>query len=208
MGALDRMSARRRPLQGLAASADSADVSLLYALAHALYSFLDASPPLLLCLLYNAIVIIPLVLLHEYGHAVAASSLLGVSVEVSFGTAGQVAQFRLGQIVATVNAVNDPLGVGGQASFDASRATARDIVWIAVAGPLTSLAGTVFTALLLSTTPRHGVAHDLLWAATLTGVLATLNIVPFTYRQRRGGPLIRTDGRLALDALRVILALR
>jgi hypothetical protein len=50
------------------------------------------------------------------------------------------------------------------------------------------------------------VVHDLLHAATAVGVLAVLNLVPLTLRERRGGPAFQTNGRLALDALRVVRA--
>lgn len=76
-----------------------------------------------------------------------------------------------------------------------------------MAGPAVSLAGTVATALALSAVPS-GVLHDVLWVATGTGAVCVLNLVPLTIEQRRGGPVWRTDGRLALDALRVMRELR
>ncbi len=35
-----------------------------------------------------------------------------------------------------------------------------------------------------------------------------LNLIPFEYQERRDGPRLRTDGRLAPDAIRVARALR
>ncbi len=106
-----------------------------------------------------------------------------------------------------INALEQPNHASGAAEFDASHATARDVLLIAVAGPAASLVGTVLTAWALSAAPESGVFHDLLWAATLGGVFGVLNIVPLTLQERRGGPSFRTDGGLALDALRVARAL-
>ena len=63
----------------------------------------------------------------------------------------------------------------------------------------------------LSTRPLRelGVLHDFLWAALLGGVFAVLiNLVPFRAEERRGGPLVESDGRLALDAFKAARALR
>jgi hypothetical protein len=91
--------------------------------------------------------------------------------------------------------------------FDASRATIRDVLLIALAGPAASLAGTVISAWALSAASPPGVVHDLLWAATLTGVFGVLNLVPLRLQEGRTGPTFRSDGRLALDALRLARAL-
>jgi hypothetical protein len=98
--------------------------------------------------------------------------------------------------------------VDGVAEFDATDATARDVLLIALAGPAASLVGTMLTAWALSACSPSGVLHDLLWAATLGGAFAVLNLVPITFQEQRDGPPVRTDGRLALDALRVARALR
>ena len=114
---------------------------------------------------------------------------------------------RLGEITVSLNALSEPGRLGGYAEFDDSRATARDVVLIAVAGPAASLVGTVFTAWLFSGAPA-GTLRDVLWALTLAGVFGVLNLIPFSFQERRDGPSLRTDGRLALDALRVVRALR
>jgi hypothetical protein len=134
----------------------------LYAIADAIVRFMDASPPLPVSLVYLAIAAIPVTLLHELGHAVAARRLLGGDVDVSIGTTGKLAELQLGRIALDINALADPSRTSGAAEFDASRATARDM----------------------------------------------LNLVPLRLQERRDGPSVRTDGRLALDALRVARALR
>ena len=95
------------------------------------------------------------------------------------------------------------------AEFDATRATARDVLLIALAGPAASLAGAVTTGWALSAGSPSGVLRGLLWAATLGGVFATvLNLIPFRFREGRDEPTLRTDGRVALDALRIARAVR
>jgi hypothetical protein len=68
--------------------------------------------------------------------------------------------------------------------------------------------GTILTAWALSATSNAGVVSNLLWAATFAGAFGVLNLVPLRFQERRDGPALRTDGRLALDALRVARALR
>jgi hypothetical protein len=82
------------------------------------------------------------------------------------------------------------------------------VLLIAIAGPAASLVGVVLTARGLSACAPAGVVHDLLWAATLGGVFGVLNLVPLSFQERRDGPAFRSDGRVALDALRVGRAVR
>jgi hypothetical protein len=182
-------------------------MGLLYSLAESILLFMDSGPGLPMTLLCLVIAGIPVTLLHELGHAIAAHRLLGSEVEVSIGTVGKVAEMRLGEVAVSVHALSDPSRIGGSAEFDASRATARDVLLIALAGPAASLIGTFGTAWLLGQT-SPGVLHDILWTATLAGAFAVLNLIPIRLQERRNGPVVRTDGRLALDALRVARALR
>jgi Zn-dependent protease len=183
-------------------------VDWLYSIAGAVVGFMDAGPGLPVSLLYLAFAAIPVTLLHELGHAVAARRLLGGDVQVAVGSVGKIAGVRLGQVALAVNALSHPGRAGGSAEFDASRATARDILLIALAGPAASLAGTVLTAWALSAASPSGMLHSVLWAATFAGAFGVLNLVPLTLQEGRDGPPLRTDGRLALDALRVARAWR
>jgi hypothetical protein len=183
-------------------------VELLYDAAQAITGFMDSSPPLPVALLCLAIAAIPVTLVHELGHAMAGRLLLGSDVEVRVGHAGKMAELRLGQVAATVHVLSQPGRLGGATTFDDSRARVQDVLWVAVAGPLASLAGLVLAAILLSTAPTTGLLHDLLWAAVLGGAFGVLNLVPFAFQERRDGPPLRTDGRLALDALKVARELR
>ena len=183
-------------------------MDLIYELGAAFQDFMDASPGALLGLVLIWVVGLPFVLLHELGHGVAAVLLLDEDAELAVGTTAELASVRLGRISVTLNALSDPRSPAGVAEFDDARASARDVVLIALAGPAVSLLGTVATAWAMSAV-GPGVVHDLLWAATAWGAVLAFNLVPMTLTKRRGGPTtFKSDGRLALDALRVVWALR
>jgi len=169
---------------------------------------MDAGPGGIAVLAYLAIATVPVTLLHELGHALVATRRLDTDVELSVGSAGRIAEARLGRINTRVNALQRPDRLGGSVMFDAGRATAHDVLWIALAGPFASLIGTVVAAWLFAHGPDSGAIHNLLWAMVLGGVFGVLNLVPLELEERRSGPRVRTDGRLALDALRVARALR
>jgi hypothetical protein len=183
-------------------------VDLPYNLADWIYGLVRSGPPFPRDLLWIVLAGIPVTLIHELGHAYAARRLLGTEVEVSVGNAGRLAEVRLAGITATIKALPHPGRAAGYASFDASRARASDVVWIALAGPLASLAGLVVSAGLFSVGPAAGVLHDLLWGIVFTSVGGVLTVIPFVFQERRDGPRLRTDGRLALDALKVIREVR
>jgi hypothetical protein len=171
--------------------------------------FMKSGPPLVLALIYIAITSMPVVFLHELGHAVAARRLLGGSVHISAGNAGRVAELRMGQITASINALSSHHQVAGYAEFDATRATARDVVLIALCGPLASLLGLLLLIPLYSAATPGTIGHGVVWAAVaMSGFLVLLNLVPLNFQDRRGAPVERTDGGLALDALKVIWQLR
>jgi hypothetical protein len=198
---------RRDYLERAAPAADLLGVDLLYDLLEAFVRFMNAGPPFPLDVLYLVVAAVPVVLVHELGHAIAARRLLGAPVTVSVGGAGKLAELRLGEVAITVKALSHPGRAAGVAEFDASRATARDVLLIALAGPAASLLGTVLTAWAFSVTAGSGAPNHLFMAATLAGAFGVLNLVPISFQERRGGATVRTDGGLALDALRVARAL-
>lgn len=183
-------------------------MDLLYDLAAAMLTFMRSDPNFPVVLLYVALAGIPVTLLHELGHAMAARAQLGAEVHVSVGSTDKLAELRLGQIAMSINALSHPGRAAGSASVDDARATAEDVLWIALAGPLASLGGLVLTWVLYSAAPATGIAHDFLWAAVGTGVFGVLNLIPLEFQDPRDGPRLRTDGRLAIDALRVSRELR
>jgi hypothetical protein len=176
----------------------------LYGPVAAVEAYAEESPGLLTALAWLAIVAIPATLLHELGHALAALALLDTPVGVAVGSFGKVAELRLGQIAAA----GAPAGAAAQSStHDAARAEARDILWIAVAGPALSLAAMLASLAALSLAPAQGAAHDLFWAAAIANAVAVLHLLPVKLQDRPGGATLLTDGRLALDAARTLRAL-
>jgi hypothetical protein len=171
--------------------------------------FMKSAPLLPITLIWLAVAAIPVTLLHEWGHALAARRLLGGEVKVSVGNAGRVAEIRLGQIATSINACSSPTRFAGQATFDGSHATARDVVRIALAGPLASLFRFLAVLPLYSATAPGTVAHGFLWALVFESAFGVLlNLIPFTIQNGRGSPKRRSDGGLAFDALKVIGQLR
>jgi hypothetical protein len=60
----------------------------------------------------------------------------------------------------------------------------------------------------LSSTPPGSVAHAVLWGCTMWNVLAVANVIPFALHDAVGLVRFRSDGRQALDAAKVLAALR
>lgn len=182
---------------------------MLYELAERIVAFMDDSPSFPWFLTWTFVAGFPLILLHEFGHAVAAYLLLGAEVEISVGSSGKIMERRLGPFAVTIKTFRKPGGAAGLAQFDTSRATARDMLCIALAGPLASLAGLAVVLALYSAGGHTGVVHDLLWAAVGFSIGVTLlNLIPFKAAADGSSPGLESDGRQALDALRVMWALR
>ena len=165
-------------------------------------------PGLLMGMLYIAIVGLPLILLHELGHAMVAARRLDADVEVTVGNAVKIAQVRLGQVNASLHAFQNPLGTVGSASFDASRARAEDVLWIALAGPAVSVLCFVGVIAAYSVAPVDGVVRDVLWAGVVVTVYGILNVIPYKLRDLGQSAPQPSDGWLARDALRVLRELR
>lgn len=179
----------------------------LYDIADALAAFMDSGPGFPKVLLHAAITTIPVTLIHELGHAIAARRLLDTPVSVAIGSIGEIARVRLGEISMSINAIGSP-GVAGSAEFDAADAGARDILYIALAGPAASAAGLIVSVWALSMTSSGGFLHGVIWTTVLGGAFCVLNLIPFRYQDSRNAPIHQSDGRLALDAARTLRALR
>lgn len=173
---------------------------LLDDVATAFAHFMSGAPPLALLVVLCPVAGMAVVLVHELGHALMAHSLLGTPVRVTVGRHARFAGMQLGKVELERNAAGRLSGPGGAAQL---AARARDVVWIALAGPAASLAGTLLTAAVLATTQPGGIVHAAAWTATCAGVVAVLfNLIPAQSVEPTGARL-RSDGRLALDALRV-----
>lgn len=163
------------------------------------YAFMQSMPSMGLWLVCSALVAWPLLLVHEMGHAWAARRFVGGDVEVTLGAGHLLAEAQLG-------AVKLRLGLPverGSATFD-GHVTARDALLIALAGPLASAAGLVVCAVLYAAGPHDGFIGGLSWSATLGSLFGVLNLVPLTLVEGSGGRTTRSDGAIALDALRAM----
>jgi peptidase M50-like protein len=171
-------------------------------------SFIGSAPRMPLAVVYLVAVGVPVVLLHELGHALVAARRLGGPVHMSVGRTGARLSAHFRRLTMAVGALPHPTGVGGYTSFASSRASARDLLLVALAGPAASLLGFALAVMALAVAPASGVAHDVLWAAAVTNLAGVLNIVPLELRERREGPRFRTDGQFALRAMRAVRAFR
>jgi len=170
---------------------------------------MDNQPGLVDWMLAQLIVLPLTVLLHELGHAVMATlrAQPDVRLEVGFGPIAW--RGRLARIDMAVHPLVVPAGMGGAVSFDATRASATDVLLVALAGPVTSLIGTVIAWTWFVSTPEDAWISPLLAVAAATGLFVTiLNVVPLSIRDRNGAVVWRTDGWHALSAARVLISLR
>jgi hypothetical protein len=170
-------------------------------------NLMDSGPPLGWALLSIVVCMVPVTLIHETGHAIAARRLLGSSVQIAIGSYGEFARVRLGEISLSLNAIASPFRAG-YAEFDVSEAYARDILLIALAGPAASAAGVVLSATALAIAPAHGIVHGLLWAMTCLGFVAVLNLIPLSFQDGPDDDVHETDGWVVVRAARTLYALR
>jgi hypothetical protein len=142
----------------------------------------------------------PLTMLHELGHAVVARRLLPGTVRVTVGHGEARWEFALRGIDFQLSPVHPFAVPAGVCSYDGSSASARDEVAVALAGPAATLAGLVLTVVVLGQT--GGLLHTIAWVAVLGETLGLcVCLAPITLNDRHGRHW-RSDGRVALDALR------
>jgi hypothetical protein len=184
-------------------------VGVLHALALTINDFMNASPAFPVGILYLAVACIPVTLLHELGHATVVRHRLGGEVQITVGSAVKIAEFRLGEISASIHAFERPDRVAGIVRFDATSATPADIAWIALGGPIASLIGLLWAIPFYNIVPRAGIVHGIVWGIVLGSLFGVvLNLIPFEIQERRGQARKRTDGRLFLQALSVASKVR
>jgi hypothetical protein len=149
--------------------------------------------------------------IHEGGHLLAALWTGQEQVAVQIGSWGQLIEQKLGAVRLDVNVLSVPWRTRGEVSFDAALTTAHQMLIIALAGPVASLAGAAGTAWIAASTSASA-ASEFFAMATVTGVLAAiLNLIPMRLHEgtrRRPGAPIETDGRHVLHALQVLADLR
>jgi Zn-dependent protease len=179
------------------------------ALLQAFHDLMDSQPGLVGWVFAQLIVLPLTVLLHELGHAAMAAMRAQADVRLEVGSGPVAWRGRLARIDMAVHPLVMPAGMGGAVSFDATRASATDVLLVALAGPLTSLIGTVFAWIWFASTPDDSWLSPLLAVAALTGLLLTVvNLLPMSIRDRNGAVMWRTDGWHALSAARVLLSLQ
>jgi hypothetical protein len=175
----------------------------LYQVLKPFYDFMQAGPGLLAFFAWVLVLTPPLVFVHEFGHAIAARWLGGGMVVIIIGRGRNLATFRIGTIVVDLNMWFRPTHMGGQALGDTRGLTPWATFWVALAGPAASLGTGLLFLSLFSGAADSGAVHDLLWVAAFDSLgTAVVCLIPMTLQERRGGPTIRTDGQLALDAIR------
>lgn len=183
-------------------------MDVLLSVLEAFDRFMNAGPQSLVTFLLVLIVVSPVMtLLHELGHATAAIHLLGDEVEVKVGKVGKLLDARIGVLRLRVNGFAPLVGVQGHAMFNQARASAREVIVIALAGPATSACALLASALVLAVMPA-GLMHDLAWMAACFNAIAFLNVLPLEFTTKRGEPPTPTDGLVALRAGRVLWQLR
>ena len=166
------------------------------------YAHLMAAQPSQLWFLVTLLVVIgPLILWHELGHAVAARAFSDGEVSVQVGR-GDRWTFRLLDVDVTVGTPS-PLGIGGFCRYR-DDVTALGALAIALAGPLATFVAAVVALALLPS--LHGPVHAFAAVVALESIWSLLvNLAPLTVTDRSGRRW-RTDGWRALDALRHLSA--
>jgi hypothetical protein len=171
-------------------------------LGHAIGHFIESRPATPGLFGYLAAAAVLAALLHELGHALVAVTRADAPVQMSFGGTRHLLRVRLRRLKLTAGLLADPAPAAGSDSREAARAAARELILLALGGPIASLCGFAAAACGLAAVAGHGFLHNCLWAITVTCFVAALGAVPLEIGERRGGARLRTDGRIVLDALR------
>src|ERR1700736_3946505 len=125
-------------------------------------------------LVYLLAAAVEVILLHKLGHALAASWRLGDPVHISLDGTGTLLSIRIRRLRLDVNALSHAAERPSRSSVAALRASARDVVLVALAGTAASLLSSLVAACALTLAPGRGAVHGLLWAVTVMGLLGTV----------------------------------
>jgi hypothetical protein len=134
-----------------------------------------------------------LTLVHELGHAIAVR-LRGLPLKsIVVGDSNDLT-LRVGAVTVQLGRALDDGDVGGYVLFEATRASARDVMLVALAGPFANLAvASIFAALALAGA-TGGALDGCLWPLSVVSVaIAVGNLIP---RGRPGSSDPLSDGRL------------
>jgi hypothetical protein len=143
----------------------------------ALISRTSVSEMIVLCSVTGLIGLPLLVLVHELGHA-AAVLLRGLPLEsIVVGNADDLT-FRVGAVVVRVGRVLEGAGPGDFVEFEAKRASANDLLVIALAGPLANLVVAPLLAV-LALASSGGALDASLWLLSAGSVvMGVRNLIP------------------------------
>jgi len=145
--------------------------------------------------------LMPSILVHEVGHAIAALRLTDGPVLVKVGRPRSLIRFRVGRMLFGLHPLMS-FGVPFAGFCAHAPASSRGrVVVIALAGPAASLflAGAM-GALALSASAGSTARAAFAFVAMLATIEVVHNLVPRT--KTKGGMTVRSDGLVALDALR------
>lgn len=151
--------------------------------------------PLIALLVLNLVVVPPLVLWHELGHAAAALALTRGRVEVRVGADHD------GPLWFSVGRLRVVLGLlpfaGGECSYEPDTVwRGRHEAWVAAAGPLASaLAAVGLTVLALALGPAEELAvRVLVIGAGAAAVHTLMSVLPIRYALGSGAAGAESDG--------------
>jgi membrane-associated protease RseP (regulator of RpoE activity) len=160
-------------------------------------AYLDQASALEITIVVSTFTVIGLPLLalaHELGHAIAVR-LRGLPLEtIVVGDADDLI-VRAGALTMRFGRMTEDDGPGGFVRYDATYASARDIIVIALAGPLANLAVAPVLAGLALIGGTSGPLDAWLWLLSAASLaLAVANLVPLG---RPGTSGLMSDGRVA-----------
>jgi hypothetical protein len=177
--------------------------NLVESLAHTM----DSGPGFPWFIAWFALCVLTVTVIHEGGHLLAALWTNQAEIAMNLGSHGELLERRLGEVRLRLRAVGAPWRVAGSVTFDGAQTTARAMALIALAGPAGSLLGAAVTGWLASALTSSALS-DFLAMTTVMGLCAGLgNLIPLTVYEgtrRKPGRRVDTDGKHALNALRVL----
>ena len=163
--------------------------------------FMRSGPPLALWIVTLFLVVPPVTLLHEAGHALAARLRLTGRVRIRLGREPARPLCTVAGVEIHLGNLLQPFGITGVCEYEGAGVTAADAFAIALAGPVATAVGLTAAIALLGFVPPQTFAHALVWQATMAqGVSLILTLTPLTV-SHRGRPQA-SDGAIAIDAVR------
>lgn len=170
------------------------------------YDFLNEQPGLVAYVALTVLLSVPLLLIHELGHAAAAKLLGARDVFVLAGGASPGVERNIAGIPTRVTPAARPWRFDGLMTFDPTGISHFGVTLIALAGPLASFAAAALTGLLMGERNPGSLLDDALAVATLNGCLGGIvSLLPITVTDSvdPARPALALDGRVALDAFRM-----